>query len=403
MTVNKNKQRIIIVGAGFAGIKAALTLSKFNHLFHITLISRSENFCYYPTLLRTAVGGDSKLSIIPISKILKQKDINFILGSIKTVDKKSKNITLENNSTLEYDKLILALGEVTNYFDIPGLERYSHAIKSESQTYNFNKLLHDYLTENHTTDKNYLIIGAGATGIELASTLPAYLKFLMKRHNIHHHAIHVELIEASPTLLPRYPKDFTKIISHKLITMGVSLKLSCKVINQGIDYIQTNNEKIESKTVVWTAGVSNNPFYKNNQFLMNNHDKVLTDIYLAADDNIFVAGDNANTPYSGLAQTALHDGHFIAKNIIRAAHNKSYLPYKPKKPITVISVGPFWGAVLWGNIRLYGLIGAILRQLADIEGYRNILPLNQAIMLWLNNFKKQSRKCNFCDITSLKK
>src|SRR5690606_18885520 len=92
-------------------------------------------------------------------------------------------------------------------------------------------------------------------------------------------------------------------------------------------------KSIRSNTIVWTAGTANNPFFAANNFVFGPRGKVAVNIYLQADEHIYVIGDNANTPYSGMAQTAVLDGMFVAENIKREASGKDFKPYKPKKPI----------------------------------------------------------------------
>ncbi len=399
MVAQNKKENILIIGGGFSGIKAAQTLAKYSKYFNITLVSDSDNFRYYPTLFHLATGGDNKFSSIPLSEIFNNTSVKVIIGTADILDRNNKSITLTDKTVLGYDKLLLGLGVITNYFDIEGLEQYSYSIKTEARAKEFNKFLHDYIKNNKAPDSNYVVVGGGPTGIELAAQLPSYIRHLLQTHDIHHKAIHVELIEALPKLLPRLPKDYSKIISHRLNNLGVSLRLASAVTAQTNDSIIINNETVFSKTVIWTAGVTNHPFYNTNNFSMTKHNKVSVDIYLQAEDSIYVMGDNANTPNSGLAQTALHDGYFISKNLIRIAKNETPLSYKPKKIITIIPVGKHWAAVLVNKIKLYGLTGAALRHMADIEGYHSVLSWRQTIKLLLPNFKKMSGKCPYCDET----
>lgn len=400
MNKNTKKENIVIVGGGFAGVKTALFLSKYPNFFNVTLVSETDSLRYYPLLYKFATGSKKDLVSIPLRKIFRSEKVHIIKGSAQNIDRSSKSIILEDGQQITYDKLVLALGVVTNYFGIDGIQENSYSIKSEAEAEKFNRHLHDYLIKNQKPDSNYVIIGAGPTGIELAAELPSYIRYLMNQHGLHHHAVHVEIIEALNQLLPRLPKSYAQNVSKRLTSLGISLKLNSKVVSQNDLELTVNENKIQSQTVVWTAGVSNHPFYKANNFLITQHGKVACDIFLQAEDNIFVAGDNANTPFSGLAQTALHDGQTIAENIVRSHFGYPMKAYKPKNIITVIPAGKKYAAVLWGKTKFYGFFGSVMRHLADIDGYNNILPWYSAIFLWLKYFSKRSKQCPYCQNSS---
>ncbi|HVI60945.1 MAG TPA: FAD-dependent oxidoreductase, partial [Candidatus Saccharimonadales bacterium] len=237
--------------------------------------------------------------------------------------------------------------------------------------------------------------GGGPTGIELAGALPAYLRCIMKNHGIKHRAIHVDLIEAAPRLLPRLPKDTSRHIRRRLRRLGVKLYLNSTVEGETADKLMVSGKPIRSHTVVWTAGVTNHPFFKDNKFVITNHGKVATDIYLQAEPNIFVLGDNANTPYSGMAQTALGDGEFTAKNLRRRMNGKDFKSYVAKKPVTIIPAGRHWAAVLWGNIRLYGWLGWALREAGDLVGFHDLEPWKRSIPQWYSAFAAEE-DCPTC-------
>ncbi len=114
------------------------------------------------------------------------------------------------------------------------------------------------------------------------------------------------------------------------------------VQGQTANELMVSGKRLRSHTVIWTAGVTNHPFFIDNHFVLMNRGKVATDVYLQAEENIFVIGDNANTPYSGLAQTAIHDGNFVANNLKRRARGKDMKAYNPTVPISVIPVGTKW-------------------------------------------------------------
>ncbi|HVX58483.1 MAG TPA: NAD(P)/FAD-dependent oxidoreductase [Candidatus Saccharimonadales bacterium] len=388
------KERVLIVGGGFAGVKTALELCK-DHRFDVTLLSDDTDLRYYPTLYHTATGGKRANSSIPLETLFEGKPITLAQGTATKLIRKDKTVTTNKGRAFEYDTLILALGVVTNYFGIPGLAEYSYSIKTQAEAARFKKHLHEQLEDEHRPDLHYVIVGAGPTGIELAGALPSYLKHVMKKHGIKHRAIHIDLIEAAPRLLPRLPKDTSRAVRKRLKKLGVRLYLKSMVQGETADGLTVSGKPIRSHTVVWTAGVTNHPFFKDNGFVLTGRGKVATDIYLQAEPDIYVLGDNANTPYSGMAQTALWDGKFIARNLKRKASGWRLRSYQAKPPITVLPCGPRWAAVVWGHVRLYGWIGWFLREAADMKGFRDLESWKRATKQWYTEFTRDDG-CDVC-------
>lgn len=393
--MRKNKQRIVIVGGGFGGVKAALDLAKDRRL-DITLVSENDDFRYYPSLYHTATGGSSDVSDIPLVELLDPKLLRMVKGKVVALDRASKHIKLSDKQEIPYDYLVLALGVVTNYFNIPGLKELSYGIKSLEDAEELKKHLHTQIMNDKKPDLNYVVVGGGPTGIELAGALGDYIKYICEKHQINDKAIHIDLVEASPRLVPRMPKRMSKKISKQLKRQGVKLYLKSMVQGQSAEELTVNGKPIRSHTVIWTAGVSNNPFFADQGFQLSKTGKVRVDQYLQAEPSIFVIGDNADTPYSGMAQTAVYDGEYIAKSLRDIIINKATpRPYLAKKPIYVLPAGPNWAAVLWGQVKLYGLVGWALRRAADWVAYSDYEPFFKATKRWFAEFEKEDL-CPHC-------
>ncbi len=388
------QERVLIVGGGFGGVKAALELADNSH-FSVTLLSADTDLRYYPTLYHTATGGRRANSSVPLKRIFEDKPVALVQGVATAIDRQAKTITTDEGISYPYDTLIIGLGVVTNYFGIPGMPEYSYTIKSQAEVERFKAHLHQQLTDDRRPDLNYVIVGAGPTGIELAGALPGYLRRIIKHHGLPARPIHVDLIEAAPRLLPRLPKDTSRLVGRQLKRLGVKLYIGSAVQATSPDELTVNGKPIRSHTVIWTAGVTNHPFFSTNKFVIMGRGKVAVDIYLQTEDNIFVIGDNANTPFSGMAQTALRDGTFVARNLIRRAQGKSFKSYIAKQPITVIPAGPRWAAVMWGPLRLYGWLGWVVREAADLIGFHDLEPWTRATRQFLTEFSVQDN-CPTC-------
>jgi NADH dehydrogenase len=124
---------------------------------------------------------------------------------------------------LDYDIIVLGLGVVTNYFGIPGMEDFSYGIKSFDAIRRFKEHLHNQIEDERRPDLNYVIVGAGPTGIELAGALPEYLRKVMEIHGVKHKAVYIDLIEAAPRLLPRMPPSTSLRVASRLRRKGVKL------------------------------------------------------------------------------------------------------------------------------------------------------------------------------------
>jgi NADH dehydrogenase len=399
MSKMSKKEKVLVVGGGFGGVKAALELVD-DERFEVTLLSDDSDLRYYPALYHTATGGHRANSSIPLRAIFEGKPINIVRGTATALDRKAKTLSTAEGQTYEFDTLIIGLGVVTNYFGIPGLKEYSYSIKTQSEVERFKNHLHQQMTDERRPDLHYVIVGAGPTGIELAGALPAYLKEIMHNHGVKDRKVHIDLIEAMPRLLPRLPKKSSRMVRRRLKKLGIRLYLGKAVQGQTADELTVSGKPIRSHTVVWTAGVTNHPFFSENKFAVTNRGKVSVDVYLQAEDNIFVIGDNANTPYSGLAQTALSDGSFVAKNLRRRARGKRFRSYVAKLPITVIPAGPRWSLVLWGEITFGGWRGWLLREAADLVGFHDLEPWPKAAKQFMTEFESQDN-CAVCAAASV--
>lgn len=399
MTTKTDKQHILVVGGGFGGVKTALELSKHPDKFEVTLLSDRPDFWYFPTLYHTATGGTRLQSSIPIKHLLHGKKVKFVEGRAATLDRTAKTVTLEDRSTLTYDKIVLALGVVTNYFGIPGLPEFSYGIKSIGEAEELKRHLHKQIIDQGKPDLNYVIVGGGPTGIELAGSLGRYVHYVMKQHGLNDRPLHVDLVENAKHLMPRMPKAVGKAIERQLSSLGVKLYLGQAVQGETADELTVSGKPIRSHTVVWTAGQANNPFFSTNSFPLSPRKKVIVDEFLRArdtqDDSTFVIGDNAETTFSGMAQTAVYDAEFIVHNFVKAAEGEPKLAYKPKKPVYVTPAGSHWAAVEWGNVHMYGWLGWFLREAGDFVAFTDIETVPEAVEQWAHTLQHQDL-CAVC-------
>lgn len=388
------KYRVVVVGGGFGGTKAALDLAR-NSTFDVTLVFDHPDFRYYPTLFETATGKKRAASSIPLTEIFNRLPINLLQDTMEDIDKKKHEILTRSGKKLSYDALILSLGVQTNYFHIDGLDKFSYGIKTIEDAEKFKRHLHQQITEDNRPDLNYVVIGGGPTGIELAGMLPSYIDKILHNHMIKDKEVHIDLVEAAPRLLPRASKATSRRVTRHLKKLGIKMYLKTAVQAETADALMVNGKPIRSHTVVWTAGMSNHPFFSTHEFQMSSKGKVRVDQYLQAEPGVYVVGDNADTPYSGMAQTAIHDGGFVASNLELIANKKDPRPYSAKKPIYVYAAGPGWSAVEWGSLKFYGRTGAWLRKTADLIGFHDYLPWRLATKTLIDEYENEE-SCPIC-------
>ncbi|HUC20048.1 MAG TPA: FAD-dependent oxidoreductase [Candidatus Polarisedimenticolaceae bacterium] len=391
-----SSHHVVIVGGGFGGVRAARLLSR-QPVMKVTLISDNPSFTYYPQLYHAATGGSRSETALPLKELLKDTTVEILKDTAVSVDHAAHTITMASKTVYTYDRLILSLGSVTNYFHIQGLPENCFEIKSTPSATAFKHHLHNQLIEDQATDANYLIVGGGPTGVELAGALDAYLERIVKLHGITKGNYAIKIVEAMPRLLPRLPESVAKRVQQRLEELGVSVMTGAKVEAAGPDSLTVNGKAIPSETVVWTAGIANNPFFKANedQFKLAKNGRVEVSNRLQVHPGVYVIGDNAAVEHGGLAQNAIAQADFVADDIVRSYAKASRKIFRSTEGISAIPVGPYWAVVVWGKLKLYGRLGWLLRRAADLMAYRDIEQLPGALRVWSKDFKTED-DCQIC-------
>jgi len=377
---------IVIVGGGFGGVRAALNLAN-DPAFSVKLITDKTYFEYHAALYRSATGRSPLEVAIPLTEFFGfAKNVEVVEDKIVAIDPDERILTGASESIYRYNALILAIGSVTHYFGIKGLQEYSFGVKTIHEALELKRHIHEDLIKSEH-ERNYVVIGAGATGLELAAELTAYLKRVRRNHKVKR-SFNVDLIEAESRVLPTLAETFSRRIERRLRELNVRLYFNTPVKAETVDSIRLPQGEIKSQTVIWTAGVANNPFFSRNPaiFKLQKNGKVVVNEYLEAVSDVYVIGDSAATQYSGMAQTALHDANYVTANLRRVTNGKKRRPYQPKRPIYAIPVGPNWSAVLWGKVQIFGYFGWFLRRLADLRLYLRFLSLRKALTTWRYGF-----------------
>ncbi|MDN5275786.1 MAG: hypothetical protein JWN33_435 [Candidatus Saccharibacteria bacterium] len=373
----------VVVGGGFAGVKAALELSK-KQIGKVTLISNEPYFLHHATLYATATGRSAAESIIPLNEIFfNHPNVTVVQDTVTSIDPDRK-LVVSDKKSYQYDNVIIALGSVTTYFGISGMEQHAYGIKSLDEIRAFHQHIENEVVHEGQLDRNYVIIGAGPTGVELVGALCEYLHHLIDLHQLKHARVKLSLIEAAPRILPRSSATAAKIVEKRLKAIGVDVQTNKKVEALDEENITIAGKKVPTKTAVWTSGVANHPFFKANAsyFDLAPNGRANVNKFLEGHKDIYVIGDNNTVQYGGLAWPALRQGAFVAQHLARKASGRPLKAYKPALPPSGIPVGDKWGYVEWFGVYAAGRPGSLIRRLIELVDYCNILPFQKAVAIW---------------------
>lgn len=405
---NKEK-RIIIIGGGFTGVASALRLSKKKiPNTKIVLLVDRPHFEYHGALYRTVTGSSPLEVCIPLRDIFSGMDVEVLEDKVTSINKTEQIVLGSSGSRYHYDYLVIGVGSVTNFFGIEGLEQYSFGMKTVPEAIRLKQHIIETLLTckidftnklEQICDAHFIVIGAGATGVELAAEIIVYAKKLATEYGIDPSLVSVDLIEAAPRILPGLPESFTKRIEHHLRGLGVNIFLNRSIEREEYESVYLKDMQMKARTVIWTAGVRANDLYTAMGLQVDKRGKAEVDEYLRAvgETNIFIGGDGANTLHSGMAQTALEHGKYIAEVITALILDKKPPVHREHDPIYAIPSGPWWAGALWRNFKFYGRSGWAIRRLLDFIVFFNILPLEKALKV----FRTNQSICDSCSVCSV--
>jgi len=346
--------RVLILGGGFAGLVAAQTLKRAD--VDITLLDKRNFHLFQPLLYQVATGSLSPAEIAaPIRAVLsRQKNVEVLLGEAVDIDPQAKKVLLADGDAFPYDTLIIATGSQTSYYGNDQWRENAPSLKSvEEATRMRHKLLYAFerAERAETEDEerswlNFVIVGAGATGLELAGAIAEIAHHTLKHdfRRIRPQEARIILMEGGPRVLPPYPEDLSakaeKLIKH----LGVEIMLGAFVTNideEGVSYKHGETSgNVPARTVFWAGGVTATPFaHKVAERLNAETDrsrrfKVKPDLTLPNHPEIFVLGDLSlaqdakGLSLPGVAQVAIQGGRYAGKLIKARLAGQKLPPFK---------------------------------------------------------------------------
>ena len=377
--------KVVIVGGGFGGVKTALELANKPDI-DVQLITQHQNFEYHGALYRSATGHSPKEVVLPLSEIFEDAtNIEVVLDTVLRVNDQAQSVTGELGETYHYDYLVMALGNTINYFDISGMDKHSFSMDTIASTLKLREELVKKFKKLAPKPVSIVVIGAGASGTELAGELKHFAWLVAWRHHQRARSVEVTLIEGADRVLPAlHPKASAKA-GRRLKKLGVKVRLNTRVNSCEPNKVCLNKSDITADIIIWTAGSTNAPLFAKHPYVFDldrGRVKVDEKMHPVNQPHMYVIGDNAATPYSGMAQTALRDAIYVAQDILANQAQRRHAKYRAIAPVYVVPVGPKWAIYQKGNLVRSGLFGWRARRQADLEVFKNFEPYAKAVELW---------------------
>jgi len=331
---NPNRPRVVIIGGGFAGINAAKGLAKLP--VDVTLVDRRNHYIFQPLLYQVALAVLSPADIAqPIRTILrKHPNTQVLMDEVVGLDVSAHKISLGSGFSLPYDYLVLATGATHSYFKHPEWASTAPGLKTTEDAIEIRRrvLLAFELAERQMVEHgwhpplNFVVIGGGPTGVELAGAISDIAQLYMRRdfRHIDPTKSRVILLDGGPRILAAYPEDLSAKAEAILKHLGVEVHTKTQVTNVGPGWVEAGGQKFESVVTLWAAGVQASPLGKLLGAPVDQRGCVIVDDNLNPPGlpEIFVLGDLAHFEQDGhqvpgVAQPAMQMGDHVAK-VIRA-------------------------------------------------------------------------------------
>lgn len=379
-----HKPKIVVLGAGYAGLKTTRNLTKLlsPEEADIVLINK-HNYHYETTWLHEVAAGtiNPNQARFMISDAIHPSRVRLIYDTVEKVDKEEQRVILKNGE-ITYDYLVFALGFESNTFGIKGMAENAFSIVD----INSSRLIREHIElqfakygAGEIDDESALTIlvgGAGFTGIEFVGELVEKVPQLCRKYDIDRSKARIINVEAMPTILPMFDKDLVDYAIKSLEDRGVEFRLgsAIKECTPNSFIIGDDNEEIKAGTIVWTGGVTGSSVLTESGFEIE-RGKVMVEPDLRAPgyENIFVLGDcawvmdeEAGRPYPPTAQAALQQGETCARNIRALLRGEPLEKFEFIDRGTVASLGINDGiATIFDGTKLKGKAAAAMKKVVD--------------------------------------
>jgi len=364
--------RIVIIGCGFAGLKLAKTIH--SKKYQVVLLDKNNYHTFQPLMYQVASSGLEPDSIVyPIRKIFKgKKHFHFRMAEVNGVDSEKKEVHT-NIGSLKYNYLVIATGAISNFFGMKNIEKYAFTMKSLIDSLdlrsiilqNFEKALNTSDLQERESYMNFVIVGAGATGVELAGALAELKKNVLPQDypDLDIRMMQIHVIEASDRVLANMSNKASIKSKQFLKDLGINVWLKTIVKDYDGTTVNTNINDFNTKTLIWSAGVKGAPIQKLNAKLTRD-DRIIVDNLnrVSGHHNIFAIGDVAfieseqnGKGHAMLASVAGQQGEHLGKNLNGIIDNKKMKGFQYKDKGTMATIGRYRAVVDLSFVKFAGI------------------------------------------------
>jgi NADH dehydrogenase len=380
----------VIIGAGFGGLAVARALRRAP--VRITIIDRANHHLFQPLLYQVATAALSPADIAaPIRRIFRhQRNVAVMLAEVTAVNVQEKRIALTDGE-VDYDILVVATGATDAYFGHDAWAEHARGLKTLKDALEIRRqvLLAFEIAEREPDESRrrawmtFVIVGAGATGVELAGTLAEVARRTLARdfRQIDTASARVILLEASPLVLSSYPEELSASARVQLESLGVVVRTGAQVSSVDADGVSIGSEFIPARTVLWAAGVAASPLARTLEAPLDRSGRVLvnSDLTIPGRDDVYVIGDLAHFGQAtgvvpGVAPAAMQEGRHAALNITRTLRGQSHLPFRYVDKGMLATIGRGAAVAQVGSIKTSGFLAWLLWLFVHIYfliGFRN--------------------------------
>ena len=400
---------VVVIGGGFGGLKFLQRARSSKIQF--TLIDKQNHHLFQPLLYQVATAVLSPANIaFPIRRMFKNfKNVKVILDEATDINREDKTVTISSGEKIKYDQLVVSTGSRHSYFGNDGWSEYSNGLKGINDALQirerllraFEKAENEKNIEKRNKYLNFVVVGGGPTGVEMAGSIAeiAYKNMKEEFRNFKSSDANVYLIEATEKILPMYSDRLSGKAEKYLIDFGVQVRTNEKVIKIENDLVITDKESIETDNVIWAAGNEASPIIKKLNTKTDSEGRAVVDpdCSIKEDGNVFVIGDAANyknknnSTLPGIAPVAIQQGKYLAKIIKNKTLKQDRKPFKYYDKGMMATVGRYKAIGKIGNIEISGFIAWLFWSAIHILyliGYRSkILVVIEWIFSYLFNKK----------------
>ena len=400
---------VVVIGGGFGGLKFLQRARSSKIQF--TLIDKQNHHLFQPLLYQVATAVLSPANIaFPIRRMFRNfKNVKVILDEATDINREDKTVTISSGEKIKYDQLVVSTGSRHSYFGNDDWSEYSNGLKGINDALQirerllraFEKAENEKNIEKRNKYLNFVVVGGGPTGVEMAGSIAeiAYKNMKEEFRNFKSSDANVYLIEATEKILPMYSDRLSGKAEKYLIDFGVQVRTNEKVIKIENDLVVTDKESIETDNVIWAAGNEASPIIKKLNTKTDSEGRAIVDpdCSIKEDGNVFVIGDAANyknknnSTLPGIAPVAIQQGKYLAKIIKNKTLKQDRKPFKYYDKGMMATVGRYKAIGKIGNIEISGFIAWLFWSAIHILyliGYRSkILVVIEWIFSYLFNKK----------------